>query len=378
MGVIKSNSILRKKASDGRNEQLARGMSLAKAMRMAVAKAADEVLELAATATSVKAKMISGENLVNILDQEKMLILLEGQNGDRGGALIDVQTMGALIEQQTIGRVIPKPAQARLPTRVDAALAAPLLDDLLDRLAHNLLDEPEGIWVPGYSFGALLEDQRQLLLALTELNYHQIKVELDFGEGAKQGELVLFLPDRKVPLQPNLEGNAKPVEEIALRETVLQAPATLNAVLARVSLPYSMLQSLGPGDTIPIPAKALLEGTLEVGKSHKVARITLGQMNGMRAVRFNGTQAGNSTRKLATQLEEGLSSDIPDSIVPPIGAKPKMAAPIEALGDDDVTTVMGSLGDLDIDTDLDDLSDLDDLDDLDGLALPVPLSEVGR
>ncbi len=376
MGEEKQNSVLRRKASEGRDGHRARAMTLEKALRLSCAKAADHVMDLAVNTKLSMQNMAIQEELVSHLNDENLLILLEGPEGVLGGASVDCQILGGFVEQQTIGQVTARAAETRRPTRVDAALVAPFLDDMFTRLGAYLSDEgQEWLWAANYRFGAMVEDRRQLALAMGAPDYHIIGLTLDIGMGAKSGEMRLILPDRP---KPSLAQDNADQVSANLQNAFKKAPARLDVSLARIGMPYASLQGLKVGDMIPIPAEALHSTVIEGAAGGQVARVSLGQMNGMRAVRLNtGMRQSQVTAPIRTEESRGFA-DAPATLadelehsMPELNTEDIEAMPLTGLDDD-----LGDLGEF---ADLDDLADLDNLDDLadlDDFAAPAPLADL--
>ncbi|SEO15876.1 flagellar motor switch protein FliM [Salinihabitans flavidus] len=382
MGQPHSNSVLRRKASEGRQDHLARAMTPRKALRLALARAADSLMGLAITARDVAQERMRQEDLIGLLDDAALLMLLDGPDGHGGMVQIDRPFMAALVEHQTIGRVLPMPGADRRPTRVDAALAAPLIDNMLERLGKTLSDEREALWITGYRFGAMMEERRLIGLALAEPEFHVFSLHLEIGGGVKQGTMRIAFPHRKP--QPPVQDDTATPDAPGLQSAVLHAPATLEAVLTRVTLPLSALQALKPGETLPIAADAPRNCALESLGTPLETPAVLGQMNGMRALRLQG--GGGAAASLPPEAA---------SAEPSIPELPELSdLPSQQTGETSSVTapVPGAEGLEDLD-DLPDLSDFDgfsDLPDLSGaraagneeeaglddLSLPAPLDDL--
>ena len=212
---------------------------------------------------------------------------------------------------------------------------------------------------------------RTLSLALTAHEYHLFEMDVSLGAGAKQGKVVFAFPDCRVVQDNDTPDKGDAREQAKFREGVLQAPAEMRAVLARVTLPITELQALAVGDLVHVSREALQETILESAAGSEVARVQFGQVNGLRAVRLRGKSgadlapepddsgfvetgpAGPSDQ----ELEEVLAAETAlDALLPPV-----------EIGDDGAAD------------DLDDLSDLDDLIQLsaDDIGDPTALADLG-
>lgn len=281
-----SNAGLRRKARIARDEQEARAMSPARALRMAAEKTANEAFSLALAVQSVSRSLTDHAGLLALIPDGLLLLLLDGPDGSVGVMTLDAAILSALIEMQTVGQVLPKPPRDRPLTRTDAALAAPLVDGVLQRMTRDLADHPDHYWTCGYRFGAMIEDRRSLGLTLGAPDYHVFRLELDIAGGLRQGEVMLVLPRRDDPAQTQRDADQDGASR-QLQARVMEAPVRLDAVLCRVSLPLSGIGKLAVGDLLPLPGEALREIAVEGVGRRRVATGRLGKVDGLRAIRLN-------------------------------------------------------------------------------------------
>lgn len=286
-------SPLRRKAEAGRAEQQLRAMSLQKALRVTLAKVADEQFGLAMAALAVRAELRSGEALEDLFDGADLLMLLDGPGGRRGAAVFDPLLVGALIQQQTMGRVLPDGGGApRALTSTDAAISVPFLDALLARAAE-LPDAPEDRrWLEGYRFGTRAEDPRLVLMALEAAEYRLLQITVDIAGGARQGRVMLCLPlpEPYSAIPPQASGReqdagATPAPKL-LTDTVLALTADLNIALARLKMPLGGLGALRAGDVLPLSGSSFDDVKVLTMEGRAVAQGALGQVKGQRAVRL--------------------------------------------------------------------------------------------
>ncbi len=281
-----TGSVIKRKASVARSEFDARVMSAAKSLRLALAKVADRMLELAVTVATVEQLRISHEEISGQIDDEGILLLLDGANGVRGAAWLDPQFLTALIEIQTTGMVRNTPATARRVTRTDAAIVAPILDAVLDLFDSQLADAL-GDYVPlGCRFGDMLEDKRALVLALDAPDFDLYRLTLDIAEGAKTGQLVLMLPHIKRAERAESAEQAEGGGEAGLEANALEAQVVLTTVLARINMPLNEICNLSPGMRLPLDASCLKKAQLLSCGGHVAAQVSVGQLGGMRAIRL--------------------------------------------------------------------------------------------
>lgn len=268
-------------------------MSPARALRLAVEKAADEDFSIALRVGAIGRSLEDHGSLLDMVADGGLLLLLDGPSGALGLMTVDAATLSSLIEMQTTGTIRSRPVQARAVTRTDAVLVAPLVDSILRRTAQHLADHPDSYWTRGFRFGAMIDDRRSLGLALVAPDYHVLQIPLDIGQGARTGELVLALPVR----EPPAEHLAK-VEQVKaspeFQARVMDAPARLQAILCRLSLPLSQMGQLGIGTVLPLPPDVLRDIALEAG-GRVVAKAQLGKLQGMRALRVK--MPGQSSKR---------------------------------------------------------------------------------
>jgi flagellar motor switch protein FliM len=361
------NSVLRRKASAAREQWQARAMTPAKALRLSLARAADDLWDLALAATGIALAEETAEAMLESLSDDGLICLLDGPEGAVGAMLIDFPLVAGLIEAQTMGRVSPQVPETRRSTRTDAAMIAPLIDDSLGRFDAMLDEVGVAPWSRGYRFGSMMESVRMLSLALKATDFHVFRFSIDLA-AKREGEAVLIMPVPEVVVAdvPDAQAGANRLEA-----QVLSAPAELDAVLFRMTVPLSAISQLKPGECLPIPRDALADTALESRTHHRVATSRLGQINGMRAVRLNlpnvmpassPASGPAAAEEASTQLAPDLPGlDLPGLDLPePEPEMPPMAAPIPEPAEETTDDLLGDLPSLD---DLPGLGDLPDLGD---------------
>lgn len=278
-------SLIHRKAKGAREEFDARAMSPCKALRLSLAKVADAQLGLALTVATVEQKVLPQSAVKSAMEAGGLLLLLDGMSGRRGAVRLDSQFLASVIEVQTMGAVQRGDAPDRTVTPTDAAMVAPLIDGML-RGYDDYLGNGSAVGLPqGWRFGDMVEDSRTLALALELPDYDLFRITADLGDGAKTGLLTILLPRGQDPAEVKTAGDG-PVAAVTLEASALNAPAMLDAVLARVSMPLKTLCALSPGMQLTIPREALGKAELLGAGQHVVAPVRLGQLNGWRAVRL--------------------------------------------------------------------------------------------
>ncbi|MEO1556711.1 MAG: flagellar motor switch protein FliM, partial [Pseudomonadota bacterium] len=122
MGDTENQTVLARITASARTERKAKAMTLQKALRVAVAKVADALMDMPAAVLSVSIQDISGEEVEATLDDAQLQLILDGPAGCIGAAMFAPVVVGAMIQQQTIGSVSPGPDPERAMTRTDAAI----------------------------------------------------------------------------------------------------------------------------------------------------------------------------------------------------------------------------------------------------------------
>lgn len=345
---------MRRKAGAGRPPPEIGTLTAARAFRTALARAAQEVLGLAAVAGDVSEQRITLEPATENLPEAPLLALLEGPLGGFGLMVLDGQTVAALIEVQTTGRVVPRPAEARRPTRTDAVMCADFIDQVLMQLQAQLdeADLPVAPAFAEYRYAMALADTQAMGMTLEDLPYRQLSVMVDFGHGAKSGRIAVLLPFDP-PSAQGAGGDGTGFSE-ALRSQVLETRAHLSATLARHEMTLAEVTLLRPGSVIAVPLDALASVRIEDVDGHTIALGRLGQAEGHRAVRLLSEDAG--TGSVVGGLDGPGAQHAPE--VPAVDAGQGMGlGELGAIGGNDDLPDLAALGDL---GDLGNLGDVGD------------------
>lgn len=319
MSSAETQSILRRKAALGSQEHEARAMSVAKAMRQTIAKLGKELFEMPLSAIGIVTEDRKATDLAEILEDTALLTLLEGNDGKVGAAIIGADIVGGLIQQQTMGCVSAPSLNSRKMTHTDAAMCAPLLNALFERVAPMLEIEAEKKLVSGYRFGARFDDARALGIALDVLNYFVVRLTLDMSGGIRQGELTLILP-KVVPANASLAGapdqsDGETTGAGKMNDIAMGLPTELNMVLCRLSLELAQVEQFAVGEAINLPHSTFPETEIVTETGVVIGSGTLGQIEGMRALRLKREPIH------ATQPRR-RESDLPELDLPEITALP--------------------------------------------------------
>lgn len=314
-------STLQRKAGTGRAKSEGVGMTPAKAFRLAVSKAAQVELGLAARVQTIKEARLNHAELLETLDADDLLLMLEGPHGGAGVAVIDIEVISALIEVQTLGNVIASPAVKRPPTRTDSAMCEAVLNQILQRFETYLTEGNAAVWATGFRFEKRINSVRLLGLALADVSYRVFHLTLDLADGAKHGVLQIVLPAEGVVADQS-GGEAASGWTKALEKNVGASHVEVSAVLHKVQLSLAEVQAMRPDGLINVPKSAISDIFMEGSDGVVVGRARLGQQNGHRALRLNGATSGGRVK-----VEQLSEMPAPNALVSePVGELGVMAA----------------------------------------------------
>lgn len=280
----KTNALQRKLAGPGARAKGTERSAL-RALRLSLARSAARLFELPLAAIGASQKRGNADGLGDWLPEASLLLFLDGPDGAIGAAALDPALVEALIQAQTMGQVSAQVGSERAFTETDAAMAAPLLDALLEETAELAQVPADRDCLLGFRFGARAEDRRSLLLGLQADRYRGFDLSLDIGAGLRKGRLVLVLPDLPTLREPVSD---RPEQtDGSLGAMLMQVPAELNVVLSRMRLSLSELAAMQPGDRLTLMPKRLDQVELVALTGEVIALCHLGQAAGARAVRVN-------------------------------------------------------------------------------------------
>ena len=112
------------------------GRSALRALRLAIARTAKNLLDLPLAVIGAKQARCGPEKAADYLADNQLLMLLDGDMGFAGVASLDGACISALIQQQTMGQVAGNATDDRVFTGTDAAMAEPFIQAFLDRAAE--------------------------------------------------------------------------------------------------------------------------------------------------------------------------------------------------------------------------------------------------
>lgn len=313
MSSEERKSVIHRKAASAREDFDARAMSPSKALRLSLEKCGDRLFQLALIVATLEQRRLAHAAVKDAVGADTLILLLDGEGGARGAALLDLQFAQSLVEVQTMGRVRPGAAPDRPLTGTDAAIAAPLVDAMLAGFDEKMGEAVAGYRPIAFRFGDRVGDARGLLLALEAADFDLFRLTVDIGGGAKTGILTLILPAAALARPEPGAGETGEGASFDLGDLAMQVPVTLDAVLDRVQLSLAEVCALKPGMTLPVASAAIGRTELVAASGHVAAQARLGQMNGMRAVRLSGAgeDGGRAGPGTAQAVGDPVKADVP-------------------------------------------------------------------
>jgi flagellar motor switch protein FliM len=257
-------------------------------MRRALGRAADNAVGLSASVLGISEDVMDAESLIE--KGPEGWVVLGLRSGDAAGFswlfLVDQPMRSALIEMQTMGSLLPL-AQAQRPvTRTDAVMSVPFAANLLAELGEVDFGAPD-VNLASYDIGPV-ENLRTAGLVMMQGSYRVWRVSVQLGGGEAQGEML-------IALRPKEANVPKPVVNTNtwsknLHNALGDAPADLDAVLSKMTLPIGMIEAFEVGQVLQLAGTTVGSVTLTGPGGEKVSTARLGQVAGKRAVRIEDVQ----------------------------------------------------------------------------------------
>jgi flagellar motor switch protein FliM len=287
------------------------GLGADRAWRLALARAARAGCGLALEVTRQTQARQTLSEVMELAPDRAFLAVLEGPGEGMGLLVLSPEVLAAVIEMQTTGRLAAGTPAPRRPTRTDAAMAAGLVDAALAAFEETMAGEEAGAWACGYRYASFLDEVRPLGLLLEDVHYTVLRGRVELAGGQRSGEVVLVLPAEARAAAPQAAAAPPPAPEgggdfaEALAEVVLDCPAGIDAVLARVTLPLRGVMGLQVGDVIPLPVTGVDRVSVEAPDGRRLATGKLGQNRGLRALRLTALPEARGTGAALTVLATG-------------------------------------------------------------------------
>lgn len=304
---------------------------LLRALRRGLAQASAHVAGPAMAVIGATENSFPRDLLSAHLEEQRLMLVLGEPGGLTAAICIDCQATAAMIRYQTMGEVGSQPPDDRPFTDTDAALLAPLAEQVLAEAGALLGEAEEWQCLHRYRFESRQKKLSDLVLAMGQEQYRLCDLVVDIGHGACQGQITVVLPDQveEQDAQPN-EAASQPA---GLECNFGLMRTELRAVLTRLHVPLSALSGLKPGDTLPLESCPLDEAELLTIDGRALARARLGQCRGMRALRLNETPPEPYSEPTDVEIFNDLSQPAQDAPAPTAIAPPSTGPlPHEAIG----------------------------------------------
>ena len=265
------------------------------ALRLAVSRAGQDAGRMALAGGAIRTDSAPVSGLGPLLPKDGLWVVLQGPQRLNGVVGIDASLLAGLLEALTTGRFGGAAAPTRVATQTDAVLLRRFLTVLVDTLARRLDGQPAAAWAAGYHPRDRVADAARLPHLLPDMPYRVLSCDVDMAEGLGTGLLVLALPEpTPVAQAANPRATERAAFTAALARVVADAPAELEAVLFRMTLPLDTVVGLAPDMVLPIPRHAIREVALEGCDGRVAAMAQLGQSRGVWAVRLVSIAGGGA------------------------------------------------------------------------------------
>jgi flagellar motor switch protein FliM len=298
-----TSAALKRIVSAGKDSAGINPRSIQRAFRLALARAASELLNLPLSVIGVKQALRTQEGLENELAGGWLLLRFHSEYGT-AAACLDPGLVSAIVQTLTIGEVMAGSPPDRAFTDTDAVMAAPVLEEMFKR-ACTLVDTPEDVaCLTGLEYVNRAETPRALGLGMVNDAYRVFDLTVDLAGGLRQGPLCILLPEIDAA---EAEENGETDENgLNLGQASGVMRAELHAMICRVSVPLAEFSDLKAGDLLPLTGARLDQTDVQTIDRASATVGRLGQCGGMRAVRINET--GRTLRQDADPAAEFLES----------------------------------------------------------------------
>lgn len=279
-------TILRRMTGQRAEEADDNPLTSSRALRLALTKAANDTVGLILTVTSIEEETLPLDAMLDGLDQTLMLIELVRSKQLVGLVGLDTQLRAAILEMQTVGNLIDAAAEERPATATDKMMCDPVLHAFLKDLPQAVMGTEFEGWPDDIMVDQRLQNARAAGLVLDDRDYRILRLTVDLGVADRTGSVLIALPP--VPtagqMQPDIVEHQN--WDSQFRANVSAAPAMLEALLHRFTMPLAQAQNLQVGQVVPLPGCTVNSVRLLTPDGLKVAEAKLGQVGGKRAVRI--------------------------------------------------------------------------------------------
>jgi len=214
-------------------------------MRPALSRAADKAVGLSASVLGIAEETLEAEVLIETGPEDWVVIgLRDGANaGLTGLFLINPALRSALVEMQTMGNLLPPRARGTQSNAHRCDPVGSLCNPAVGQtgrgwFGRDILDPA------AYDMGPM-DDLRTAGLVMMQGSYQSWRITVQLGGGDRQGEILIAM--RPQIMTAPATTDAAPKWSEALRDALQDAPADLEAVLSRMTLPMSKIEEFEVG-----------------------------------------------------------------------------------------------------------------------------------
>lgn len=306
---MSQQQILRRKIKVVRRDRETGSCAVERAWRVGFSRALRDEAKVAAEFSAMSISRMSLAEVLDLPPERALILTLEGPEAGLGMVMLSAELLSAVTEILTLGQCKSLPGEPRKPTRTDAAMVAPVVDQALRNLEHALEEEPELEWTSGFHFASCLEDARPLGLLLEDIPYKVFRGQLKVADGKREGEILLVLPAEGKGRKPaslsesSIQTADLPTFQEKLAKEVEQAEVRMDAVVSRLTLPISEALALLPDMVLVLPSTSLDQISIEGMDGRKLASGKLGQHRGMRAIRLSVQIKSNGKSTSSTEAK---------------------------------------------------------------------------
>lgn len=260
--------------------------SAAAKFRRALEKAADDVASLSVSVLGIAEEEIDADCISETATDGWVILGLSA--GDDAGLIglccLDPFMRSALLEMQTMGGLLPARDQERGVTATDSTLCLPFALTLLAGLRSA--DFRGDRWSVPDARLRPVSDLRAAGLLLRQGVLRTWRVSLEVGGTEQQTEILLALrqSDRSPEARDQTRSDA--AWKDAMKASLDAAPTRINAVLTRMPMMLSDVNTFEIGQLMQLSGVTLEGLRVESGCGAFIAKAKLGQVSGRRAIRL--------------------------------------------------------------------------------------------
>lgn len=286
--------VLRRKTRPGQRRVRSGGTAKpGRLLRLALARAANDMMDLALTLEDPADQPLSLAELLDRVEERALVLLLSGPRDLPGLCMMSSGLISGLIEWQTLRRLAPAAPPPRAATRTDASIVSDWIDRVLADFIKALPPDCVLVSDPPCRFASFLADPRPLGHLLEDTTHRVFTAEITLGGGPRGGTLMIAfpMPDRRAAETGSQPGDAAYDWQARVERNVMGAETRLDAILGRVNLTLSKLIDLRVGARVPLSMTMVEQVRLEGPDGRAIATGRLGQSKGHRALKLHDPAA---------------------------------------------------------------------------------------